>query len=387
MKAINAFVGHSFAHEDADVIRKFLKMLTRLSDLRPEFTWDHAEDPEPKQIVNKVLEKLDGKNLFIGICTKKERVVADNKLARTWFSSRKLIGAADAFQWKASDWVLQEIGLAVGRGMDVLLLLEDGIRVPGELQGNPEHVVFSRDAPEQCFDSLAGMIASYVPSARLTVSSNAEGRVAKEKEANKYADATDKWSEPQPGWRIDDYEIGMHYAIHHGNIDAEKKINDHFLRSPIASNDALRGAWSALIVSLKIKNSADSTIADLQKLADESPTNCDIWCYLGSTYSDYGEFKQAAAAFEKAANNSEDMPRRIRLLGSAMCAAAKAGDDDFTLRIAGTIRDLNTAALSSELAALDAIREHAIQQNAFQLILGTLERSLELDPSDDEKRF
>ena len=36
-----------------------------------------------------------------------------------------------ALCWKTSDWVIQEIGLATGRGLELILLVEDGVRRPG----------------------------------------------------------------------------------------------------------------------------------------------------------------------------------------------------------------------------------------------------------------
>ena len=73
-ETIRAFVGHSFTKEDANVVDVILKYLTSISKIYPKFSWQHAEDPEPNVVDKKVLSLFDDKNLFIGICTKKELV-------------------------------------------------------------------------------------------------------------------------------------------------------------------------------------------------------------------------------------------------------------------------------------------------------------------------
>ncbi len=130
MEPINAFVGHSFADEDADVVGTILKYLSSITEVHPNFRWEHAESPEPKVVDAKVLARFADKNLFIGICTQRERVVQDNELTPPWYPRDSLAGKAAAFEWKTSDWIIQEIGLAIGRGLSVILLVENGIRSP-----------------------------------------------------------------------------------------------------------------------------------------------------------------------------------------------------------------------------------------------------------------
>ena len=65
--------------------------------------------------------------------------------------------------WKTSDWIIQEIGLAIGRGCKVILLVESGVRHPGGLQGSLEYIEFDRSAPEKAFKKLLQMISHMVP--------------------------------------------------------------------------------------------------------------------------------------------------------------------------------------------------------------------------------
>ena len=114
MQDIQAFVGHSFRPEDRALIQVFIDHFRTLAHSYPGFSWDHAEKAEAVPLAQKVLEKIDGKNVFIGICTRTEQAVAPNALQQLWLSNRLHAKRSD-FVWKTSDWLIQEIGLAVGR--------------------------------------------------------------------------------------------------------------------------------------------------------------------------------------------------------------------------------------------------------------------------------
>ena len=163
MTQARAFIGHSFTRDDANIVSIFLKYFDQVSALHPTFTWSHAESAEPLELALKVLAQAETCNVFIGICTIKEGAVKPSDLRRAWMSPtvRKL--KDHEIEWKTSDWVIQEIGLAVGRGMKVILLLEEGCRRPGGLQGDVEFIQFNRLNPEATFGKLLEMIRAVAP--------------------------------------------------------------------------------------------------------------------------------------------------------------------------------------------------------------------------------
>lgn len=73
MTEIRAFVGHSFAESDEDVVRKFLKYFDQLAKVLPSFSWESAENAEPKLLTEKVMRVFANKNVLMGICTKKKK--------------------------------------------------------------------------------------------------------------------------------------------------------------------------------------------------------------------------------------------------------------------------------------------------------------------------
>jgi hypothetical protein len=126
MVALKAFVGHSFTPDDEDIVRAFQKFFTELKATNPDFSWVSAEAAQPKELANKVLELMQDKNLFIGICTKKEAVVHPKELKPTK-CGKHLMARKESFEPKTSDWIIQEIGLAIGKGMELILLIETAI--------------------------------------------------------------------------------------------------------------------------------------------------------------------------------------------------------------------------------------------------------------------
>src|SRR3954470_21855637 len=105
MHEIRAFVGHSFSTDDKAVNQVFIDHFRALEKSYPNFSWDHAEQAEPVALSQKVLEKIEGKNVFIGICTRKEAVIAPDSLTNPWYTSSLQVTPSDV-AYKTSDWLI-----------------------------------------------------------------------------------------------------------------------------------------------------------------------------------------------------------------------------------------------------------------------------------------
>ena len=90
-------------------------------------------------LADKVMSLLHDKTLFIAICTQKEYVIDPDAITEALLGGRFKKVSKTAFYWKTSDWIIQEIGLAKGKGLDLILLIERGLRDPGGLQGDVEY--------------------------------------------------------------------------------------------------------------------------------------------------------------------------------------------------------------------------------------------------------
>ena len=156
MALLKAFVGHSFSAADQIVIRRFLEFFDTVKSMNLGFSWDHAESAESRDLAEKMKRLMENKNLFIGICTKREAIINLAKTQKQIFSKKILKISEDQIQWKTSDWINQEIGLAIGMKMNLILMVENGMQLPSGLQGSLEYIPFDRQIPEKSFPKNSG---------------------------------------------------------------------------------------------------------------------------------------------------------------------------------------------------------------------------------------
>ncbi len=75
MNEIRAFIGHSFDSTDEQLVQTFLSYFDSVKLLLGNFSWVNARRAEPTDVAQKVLSLIQDKNTFIGICTKRERIL------------------------------------------------------------------------------------------------------------------------------------------------------------------------------------------------------------------------------------------------------------------------------------------------------------------------
>lgn len=389
MPAIKAFVGHSFRDEDAAVVTVILQCLTRVSQIHTSFSWGHAQEPEPEMVHSKVLTMLADKNLFIGICTASEQVVSSKNLKPIPIWRNRLFGQASAFELKASDWILQEIGLSVGRGLKVILLLEEGVRTPGVLQGNLEYIRFSRSAPERACDKLLGMLASLLAQPKEDVpDAGQEAQPPYSGETSPLTTTTGRdWNTPQSDWPIKDFRFGYMHAIAISDEPLANKVRTTFLASPLGTTELARTDFSAWMECSRIRFGKDGSLAKLEGIANQHKAIGAIWGYLAATYVDFDEHLKAATAFSAAAEGTDAIERKIEFLGKSALAYEKVGLHTESLKKEMEMRDVGRRSEQGAAAVLIWTIDIAEVRNDGETQIAAMERLLELTPDDHERRF
>jgi tetratricopeptide (TPR) repeat protein len=389
MEDIKAFVGHSFTENDAKVVRAILNCLDRVAELHPRFSWKNAEHPEPSLVDHKVLALFADKNLFIGICTRKEKVIAPDALAQPWYNKEKRIANDDDFQWKTSDWVIQEIGLAIGRGLQIIILLEEGVRIPGALQGNLEFITFNRNAPEKCFDKLLGMLAALTPAH--SGSALTEQEIKPPEHANSDLIAqSDKGiapTIPQANWEQKDYELGVMRAIASKDADTEKHLTDSYFASKFGTSSSSRNEWAAWKEYVRLIFGAGGKLERLSALANDTNASSRILNLNARAYLHFEEYGVAAKIFVDAVQRSKDITDQISWLGEAAWCEQKAGNTERAIDLINQSKALRTNPEIGERELLKAEKNIAELTSEGDLLIGTMERLLELNPEDNDTRF
>jgi Flp pilus assembly protein TadD len=384
---IRAFVGHSFTRDDSELVRKFLDYFVQISSIVTQFSWVHAEAAEPKQLAEKVMRLIDECNVFIGICTRKEYAI-DHRYRKPSYFNRILKIKESELVWKTSDWIIQEIGLAFGKGVKLILLIEEGVRDPGGLQGNIEYIRFQRASPEEAFGKLLEMIRALLPRAAAPNASGPETGTAPSSEEPKLTDkGTDDWADPKSDWSRIQYEIAYMHKLSGGDRDTAFKISDDYLASEEAKKGDNRATWDAFTAYRRIVSGLGGSIATLQDIADASPDSSEVQKYLALSYERYQEFAKAAHLYEIAARQAEPGLKKRDCMGSAAVAYMRAGNTDRTFTIISDLRNSTEGSEEDERQLLGVLHRLAEVANDEDVALATWERMLQLDPSDRWTRF
>jgi hypothetical protein len=385
MKEIRAFVGHSFLKADEHLVSIFLNYFDSLVKSHQSFSWQNAQNAEPKILAQKVLELIANKNTFIGICTRNERVISSDVLqARTPFFRAPVLQAdSKSFFWKTSDWIIQEIGMAIGRGLDVVLLLEEGVRKPGGIQGDLEYIKFSREAPEQSFTKILEMLGSLSPK------STGQSAVAADVPSENTQDhvGEDEYKEPNESWTRDQYEIAILSAIGSDNAALIKSIDEAYRRTDESSVNDNSATWQAWIELTKISFGKGGQLQRLQSLANSNPQSADTLIYLARAYSQFDQHRQSAEAYLAAMAAATTAERKAKLARDASRQFYKAKETIKAEETLNILREMSAGTVSIETVLTKAVRDMAEMDKNDDFSIAISEHLMELTPDDYGARF
>ncbi len=387
MTDIKAFVGHSFDEGDESVVRSFLEYFDEAQKLGLGFTWDHARAAETKDLADKVLSKIKDKNLFIAICTRKERAVAENSLRSFVLPWRWLAAAETSFTWKTSDWITQEIGLAIGRGMDLMILLEKGVRRPGGLQGNHENINFDRNAPEKSFTQILQTIRSLMPKVSASVAETVRPDAEREPIVKEENEKEPNWLEPKNNWPRRRYVFAFMHMIADDNKDGADKIDKAYLASSDAQQPEARESWEAAKEHHRLAFGKGGKLANLEKLAKAHNENSDVHKYLAMSYRDYDQNAKAAEHFQLAAERADSDAGKMERYGDAVLALIDSGENEKAKKLIDQVKALARSVENGEQGLIKMMRQVAEKQKNNNAVLGLIERLLQITPDDTDSRF
>lgn len=388
MSELRAFVGHSFTEDDKILNNTFLEYFNQIKEMGIGFTWDHAKAAEPKELAKKVMSLIRDKNLFIGICTKKERAIDPNELEHGLIKRHQLHGDESKYTWKTSDWIIQEIGLAVGREMDLILLLEEDLRPPGGLQGNIEYVPFSRDYPERSFGKILEMIRALIPRPS---SASSQSFIAESSESvapdQKVEESREWWLEPKPDWNISYYKFALKICIMKDLHDDEDKLTASFLSSSVGQGPATSAMWQCYREYYRLEAGKSGSLSKLEQFAKENSDVSEIQFYLGSAYELYKEYEKAGKSYLCAADKATDDEDRLYRLGEAARAYCAGEMNTRAKAISTLLKEEFSKSGVGEDTVVKALMEVAKIESDMEVYYGLSERLLELNPGYTDDRF
>src|SRR5258708_20762601 len=388
MNGIRAFVGHSFTSDDSAVLTQFLKYCELLTRSNINFSWAHAEPAEPRVLADKVISLLSDCNVLIAICTRKERVVAPAALTDTIFPRGSLKAAKREFMWKTSDWIIQEIGLAIGRDLNLIILLESGVKKPYGLQGDMEYISFERDYPARSFPKILEMINAISPEKPGVAAVPLDTRSPPGVTSKEPEPATgDDWWTPKPDWTRLRYEVAIRLAIDFEYDDKRSAIDRAYLSTEHAAQGDNKQSWEAFSEYIRLLCNKVGSLANLKALAAEHPDSPGTLEQLAKGFAWYDNHFEAARTFEAAAAKSSNDAQTICLMGRAAKQYARATAPTTVFEVVHRMKLRAGATVDRELQVLHALCELAEIANEQEATIALMERIVEIDPDDHGTRF
>lgn len=387
MSQIKAFVGHGFEENDLKIVRPFLDYFNCIRDLNIGFTWTSAKTAATKELAEKILELIQDKNLFIGICTKKECFIAPNNLKSKWFSSNILYGETTDFGWKTSDWLIQEIGLSIGRGLDLMLLIQEGLRRPGGLQGNIEYIEFDPDYPEKSFPKILEMLQALIPKPLVAPSGSVSFPTTKDGQADPTDEKEPDWLQPNPNWTVYNYKLALWHIIAMEDDSGEKRISEAFLISKEGEGENKKESWEAYTESTRITLEKGGSLNRLEALSAQIPENEEVHFYLGKAYGKFDQNEKAPDRFILSAQKSQDLNVKLRRLSHAAIAYFRCGKLKETDSIISDMKTFASQTSENEEIVLKTIKELASIKEDKDMQLACMEHLLDFHPDDHLLRF
>ena len=385
MLGIRAFVGHSFTSDDEPVVDKFLKYFDQLRLSLPDFQWVNARAAEPSELASKVLRLTNDCNTFIAICTCKELVGSASSFSTRYFKTDSLTVEKNAMSWKTSDWIIQEIGLAVGRDLSTIILLEENCRRPGGLQGDVEFIPFNRLSPESSFVRILEMLGSLNPSTGPTSPATTEDEPKSTETLTSSSESSDDL--PDESWDAQQYEKSFLWKLIRDKEGEAEQISAAYIATPhlIATESLIE--WKSKSELWRIIWGKKGQISVLRALYSENPKNQKIISDYAAALSHFLQKLQSAEIYLEACQYCEN-PVDLRTNKiSAILELMSDGQMDRAFVILDQVRNEADGTLESQRAIAYCIKSIAQTLKDEQLEIEALERLVAIDPDDQDSRF
>lgn len=404
---MKAFIGHSFDEEDKPTIRVFKDYFTALGKTM-NFSWDDADETDIIGISVKVKEKMLGKQLFIGILTKKQCEIEKNLLSiPKWIHKDKFMGSQKDFYWGTSYWIIQESGYAIGKDMVVLFLIEKDVKKPEGLHSDVEVIFFEKGKESEKFQSIAeglgnlfnriegirgGVKTEQLPPRPKDEIENQESKdlagvpVESNKQALSKQGDTNKIAEENSKEMTDeDYIFALITSARKNEEDKFNELKEKIL-SKYKDNQNKRSEWLAKTLHLRSVFFKENVLDYLKQLHKDNPDNPYIIYCIGYELEKYGNHNEAATEYVKSANLEKKWGDKLHRIHLAAEAYVKDGQRDNALNI--LLNELRGELPQDEKSIIYGyLADIAKSLKDDMLFTAFSEKTLSLNPSHDSLRF
>ncbi len=338
--------------------------------------FEDAKEAQPRPVSEKVREGIERNDIYIGILTRRGPIQSETArlplLRRIWAAATEQSAITI---WSPPSWVVQESGYALGKGKQVLLLIEEGVDFPSSsLNADTEWIPFDRASIARCGPRLVAMINGVigttlppVPAAIQVAPPEAPATLEKE-----VIDGEGTLS-------FDDIfsALGERYF---------QKADELFPRFLNAQPESTFKRWLPFFyLRLKAVKGDTESFRKLEAFTTEEPENVHAWLELANYYAAFQKHDQAAELLLRAVSK---VPIRSRPLLTRTAAQELASAKDYQ-RALDLIVEQARASEDAEVRKLSLVElaDIAKKQEERELEAAALEWALDVDPSDLSLRF
>ncbi len=378
MAIISAFVGRSFDPKEESLWTRISKCL---DSLRPiGFSWEDAEEAQAKPISDKVKEKIQRNDLFIGILTKGDAIISG-------CSTSKYVLMRKILNWLASYWIIQESGYAIGKGKKVIFLIEIGLEIPGGLNSDFEYIPFNRYNLSDTFLKVNQIVANELAT---KIEPLREQPLAKGTELIPVQ--KQEIEQQQPLEVVEEDDLLFKTAVEAINKkdfpSAREKIALLLGTGKVKGNPDVE-LWVEVYFSKKLYLAGQPEALDrLREFAKRNPTDLFVMNALVDCYEPYDQYEQAIREIEPFAATAEDLDFRFKM--SIMLSKLELKIKKYEPARKRLFEFLKTLELNSNHQNFlifktlgDTYKEQADQNIACCLY----EMALNYEPTDSDLRF
>jgi hypothetical protein len=367
---LRVFVGRSFAPDDQPVWDAFREMLEALRPLG--VVYEDAKEATPGPVSAKIRELIERNDVYLGILTRRHPIAqpqpAKSRLARVVEALRQ----PATTKWAPSEWVVEEVGFALGRGRGTLLAIESGLTFPAsDLAADREWFSFDRSAVSACQNALTSQIG-HLLHGKLP-------RVDEPVTAARSATAVGDVPPPEgegPAPQI----LAFMRAAKAGEFDRCAALERSILDEETTEDGRTR--TRLMLLGMRARHSDAEAIRKLEDLAAQTPRDPRIAIELASAYTNLHEHNRALATLKPLSENGKNQELGIAVVRTLLAAERYAEAKSLSIAVLREARSND-----DRKAAIDLMADVAKASEDRELEASILECAVRLDPAGTDTRF
>jgi hypothetical protein len=303
MRPLKVFVAKSFDPIDEQKSRQIEDLLDSFGALGLQ--WESAERAEIESVSQKVRQKIDDCDVFVGIFTRRHPIFSQYPAP----AGNQTTDEPTA--WTGPPWLFQESGYALRAGKKLMLFRENQVEIPG-LQGDLEYIPYDPELPTQAWkkahEVLAGLVAQGAGIEVHTSVSVASPQETRADETSVEKPVSREATEPSSFQQCICDLIDAEFSRDSSGIERAEEAGLQVIRAGGAQEtDEL--SWKCKCLASRGRMGDTAAFQALQEISAERPTDAAPVWNLASVAESFGEHKTAGDLYSKAADLD---PGRVR---------------------------------------------------------------------------